>query len=504
MSSNIIGPKSEFQKNYLESDARILVVGGAAGSSKSYIGLMRHLRWTEDPLYRGFSVRKNSTAIMKEGGLFDQAVQLYSDAYGSKSIQIKLKDQKIVFPSRASVSFTHYENDKAAQAWQGIQSSNTFYDEGTHAEESHIWWLISRLRTNAKLNPSIWISCNPDPDSYLRRWVDWWLYPEGHEKAGLPDPDRNGVTRYILRIGGEIYWSDDPEELYQTWKKPGLSRDDPRQVRPLTFQCLFGTIFDNPTLMENQPEYLASLEAQPEVDRQRLLLGNWDAREQSSTYFNRNWVEEITHIDPTEVVATARSFDFAVTLKSDSNPSPDYTTSVRMRKLKDGRYLIDDVQRTRIRAGDWLNFVIQCTADDPSNTDYYIPLDPGAASKRATELFIRELAESGLYAKKLTTNKSKLERFRPFSAVAQNNGVIVLKGCSTDWENKVFNDNSFFYKEMEAFTGERRRGENGHDDLVDSVSDAFYALASKKQLGNFLGSLKSGMESMKIKPLSLH
>lgn len=440
---------------------------------------MRHLRWTEDPLYRGFCVRRNSTAIMKSGGLFDQAVQLYSDAYGSKSIKIKLKDQKIEFPSGASVSFTHYENDKAAQSWQGIQSSNTFYDEGTHAEEAHIWWLISRLRTNANLDPGIWISCNPDPDSYLRKWVDWWLYPEHSDKAGLPDPDKNGVERYILRLGGEIYWGDSKEELIERFGKPNLPQDHPAQVRPLSFTCLFGTIYDNPVLMENQPEYLASLEAQPEVDRQRLLLGNWNAREQSSTFFQREWIEEVTDFNEEDVLYTVIGTDWAGTLKSDLSPSPDYCAAVRMHKMKDGSYLIDLVERLRQRHGDWHNWVVSLWERSPIGTEIIIPQDPGPAAARSTQLFCRALAEQGIYTKKEKTNKGKLDRFRPFSALAQNGGVKILKGCANDLENKIFNDNNFYYKELEVFTGERRRGEAFHDDMVDATSSAFTALASK-------------------------
>ena len=87
---------------------------------------MRHLRWAEDPLYRGFCIRKNSTAIMKSGGLFQQAVELYKKVY--PDLKVKIKDQKVVFPSGAEVSFSHYENDKAADLYQGLQLSNVFYD----------------------------------------------------------------------------------------------------------------------------------------------------------------------------------------------------------------------------------------------------------------------------------------------------------------------------------------------------------------------------------------
>lgn len=121
----VVGPQSRFQEDCLTSDSRIIVMGGAAGCAKSTIGIMRHLRWKDDPLYRGFCIRKNSTAIMKSGGLFDAAVHLYSQV---DDIKIKLKDQRIVFDSGASVSFSHYENDSAGQLYHGLELSNVFYD----------------------------------------------------------------------------------------------------------------------------------------------------------------------------------------------------------------------------------------------------------------------------------------------------------------------------------------------------------------------------------------
>ena len=84
----LVAPQSAFQRDCLVSDSRILVMGGSAGCAKSHTGLMRHLRWMNDPLYRGFCIRKNSTAIMKSGGLFDAAVHLYSQV---DDIKIKMK-----------------------------------------------------------------------------------------------------------------------------------------------------------------------------------------------------------------------------------------------------------------------------------------------------------------------------------------------------------------------------------------------------------------------------
>lgn len=494
--SQIIGPQSKFQETYLNSNARILIAGGAAGSSKSFIGLMRHLRWKDDPYYRGYCIRKNSTALMKSGGLFEQAVDLYSKV--DPGIKIKLKDQKIVFSSGASVSFSHYENDKAGQElYQGIEMCGTFYDEATHADESHIWWLISRLRTTrAKMTPCIWLSCNPDPDSYLRTWVDWWLYPEGHEKYGLPDPEKNGKSRWMLRKAGELYWGNSAEELIEKYGFKEYGMNDPNQVKPYEVVCVLGTIYDNPTLMRLNPEYKSNLESLPEIEKQRLLLGNWEAREQSSTFFQRGWCEEVVSYEPTQVDKIVRAYDFAGTLKSDANPSPDYTVATKMAKMKDGTYIVLDVRRTRIRFGEWEKFIIENSILDAEEHPRHqvtilIPEDPGVGAKAATALLARSLAEAGLYTQKMRASTKKLDRFRPFSAMAQNQGIKFLKGCGHDYENNKSNENEFIYKELEAFNGERRRGENGHDDIADTMSDAFSFLASKIVIPNFIGGLQN-------------
>ena len=473
----IIRPRSLFQERYLNCDSNIIIAGGAMGSSKSFIGLLRHLRWVDDPYYRGFCFRRNSTTLMKEGGLFQEAVDLYR--HYEPNIQVRLKDQKIVFPSGATVSFTSYENDQASEKIRGLQFTTAMYDEGTDSAEAHAWMIISRLRSKSKAPHSLWITCNPSPDHYLREWVDWWLFPEGHEKFGLPDPEKNGVERWLLRLNGQVFWGDTKEELIDRFGKPELPHDHKQQVKPLSVTVLLGTIYDNPTLIETNPHYLASLEALPDVEKRRNLYGDWEARAEGSTYFERGWVEEINHVDESQVMATIRAYDFAGTLRSDVSPNPDYTASVRMRKMKDGTYVIDDVRRARIRHGDWEKFVVSCWEDDPPNTEQVIPQDPGVAAAKATQLFCRRLAELGIITKKEKTNKSKLDRFRPFSSFALNGGVKILKGCVDDLENGVMSDNNTLYRELEAFTGERSRKEWGHDDMVDATSSAFTALASK-------------------------
>ena len=495
----LISPKSPFQKKYLQSNAQIMLVGGAAGSSKSYVGLMRHLRFAHDPNYRGYCIRKNSTAIMKSGGLFWEAVALYR-VYDPK-LKVKMKDQKVVFSSGAEVSFSHYENTNAGQMYQGIQISNVFYDEVTHSEEDHIWWLWSRLRSTADNIHSLWLSCNPDVDSWILKYAMWYLYPEGHELAGRPDPTKNGIIRYLLRVDGDVVWGDTAEELLDKYANPELPYDHEDQIKPISFQGLFGTIDDNPSLKKSNPSYKSNLEMLPHVEKERLLFGNWFARPLNSSYWERSYCEEILTPPPmSDFDKVVRAYDFAGEIPNSANAGRcDYFASVKMgRKKKTGEYVVLDVVRTHLKFGEWEQFIVDQAIKDGKRVDIVLPEDPNAASKGACRELVNRVIKAGFrcYPKKALANK--LDRFRLFAASSYNGNVSIVKGCATDLWDKVYSDNTFFYKELEAFDG----GRKGHDDMCDCCSDCFNYLISKINLNSTFLSGVTSAKSDYINPLT--
>lgn len=466
-------------------------------SSKTYIGIMRHLKYTDDPNYTGVIVRKNMKVIKSVGGLFDEALGVFKRVY--PDLRYTLEPRRITFPSGALIEFHHYENDKAADNFQGLNLTTVFYDEATHSKEEHIWWLNSRIRnTRSKGARCLWLSCNPLESSWLLTsgYLDYYIFPKGHEKAGLPNPENNGKSRWLVRVDGKVYFADTEKELVDKFGKG---------TQPLSYTVLLGTVFDNPILLEKSPEYLANLKSLPEVEMRRNLLGDWFARIQGSSYFDRSWVEEMVEdVDPREVVSTVRAYDFAGTVPSDANPYPDYTACVKMSKMKNGDYVIRDVKRTRIRFGDWEDFIVSNALEDSMElpkTTICLPISPNPESKAATMMMARKLGGQGFVVKVLqaTGNSSKMDGFRPFAALAQNGGVKILTGCMFDIDTDTV-DNDIYYKELESFDGTRST-RTRKDDLVDCTSSSFSLLASAKTLPNISAGLASNLTMLDNNPL---
>lgn len=395
--------------------------------------------------------------------------RIFSQVYDPDEYTWRAKDGKFVFhKSGAEIYLKHFENDDADVNWQGSEANLFYVDEGEQFTQHMVQYMMSRMRNPScpDVQPRLRITTNPNGKHFLRKWVEPYLLPDG-----TPNRELDGRIRYFSFMSGDFVWADTKEELFQNH---GIDEGD-----ALSFTFISANVFDNQVIQKVNPKYVSWLKGLKGVERARLLEGNWYAIEEGASYFKRSWVEEVHDINYDEVEHSMIGLDFAGTLPSSLNPSPDWTAAVLMHRMRNGDYIISSILRRRIRHGDWENFVVDFWGEAPSGTTVIIPQDPGVAAARATQLFCRRLAELGIPTKKEKTNRSKLDRFRPFASMAQNGGIRILSGCANDPDNKVTRDNDFYYTELENFTGERRRGELFHDDLVDATSTAFTALASK-------------------------
>lgn len=484
----VLRPSSPRQEEFLKSNTYITVYGGSAGSGKTYQGLMRFLRYVDDPKFVGYVIRKNATDLKKTGGAFRTALQMFRP-FG---ITHTKQPMVITFPSGATIEFIGLDGEEGKNKIQGLEISACMIDEATHISEDEFWWTLSRLRTNATtMQPNIWLTCNPDPDSFVFDLVEPYIYPRGtvvngELVEGRVDPEKNGMILYYLRVSDNdghdhIVFRKTPEEFYTDFPDVTSPESD---YQPESFKFIGATCHDNPEMLKNNPKYVSNLRSLPRIERERLYYGNWLVRPEEGGYFKKSWVEPLlTSLKGYEFTRYVRCWDLASAVKSEVNPDPDYTAGVLIGKTKCGKYIILDVVRERKRSGENIDWIGQITFEDMArygerNYQFYLPQDPAAAGITARAYHVDKFTQMGLGPKfiKVGTTKSKIKRFEPFSASAEVGTVYVMKG---EW-------NDMYFSELEAFDGVTK---SRHDDMVDATSDAFNTLATTKELPKFDGKL---------------
>jgi predicted phage terminase large subunit-like protein len=323
------------------------------------------------------------------------------------------------------------------------------FDELCHFTEAQFFYLLSRMRSMSGMRPTMRGTCNPDPDSFVRRLLDWWI----DEKTGLAIPERSGVIRWMLRDGDAIHWADTRKELRERY--PHLTR------KPLSFTFIPSKLSDNPALLSVDPDYRARLEMLSRIERERLLGGNWNIRAAGGNVFKRDWFEIIDRL-PDDVERTTRGWDLAASEPSEQNRDPDFTRGVKVSKHKSGLYVVQDVRSLRGRAHAVDELLMSTARGDGRNVTQAMWTDPGSAGKSLSDHHVRMLA--GYDVRMERASKDKLTYAKPVSAQAEHGNIKLMRG---PW-------NEEFLRELEAFDGEGR----SHDDICDGLSRAFLDLTT--------------------------
>lgn len=429
------------------------IYGGAAGGGKSWSLLYEPLRHVDNPGFGAVIFRSSMTQIREQGGLWDQALKLYSCYPNARPIQSPKPYWK--FPSGAKVSFRQISRDAEVYDWQGTEIPCIEFDELTHFSEFQFFYMLTRNRSICGVRPYTRASCNPDADSWVAKFIQWWWDPE----TGYPIPERSGVLRYFARINEEIVWGDSPAEVVQTANEAGydvqLEKED---VKSVTF--IPSTIKDNQVLMKADPGYMANLKAQSVVERERLLYGNWKIKAARGLYFPRSAIPEILGEVPKDVVQWVRGWDLAAT-DTDEGGDPAYTASVLLGKRRDGTYVIADATNHRYKAEKVRALVKQCAVADKAGfrrVRIRMSIDPGQAGKEQSQSYIKMLA--GFSVRAVRETGSKVSRAEPFAAQWQAGNVALVAG---PWNETLLG-------QYESFP------ESKFKDLVDAGSNAFNEL----------------------------
>lgn len=422
-----------------------MAVPRAAGSGKSHALLLECLRHINNPKFSAVIFRNSYPQITMPGGLLERSIQIYPYAGG------KLKQgppPSWIFPSGARIELRYIANDRDVMNYIGSEIALIAFDEVTMVSEYAFLFMLSRNRSTSGLKPYIRMSCNPDAESWLAKWVEWWI-----NDAGFPIPERSGVIRWFVRQQSELHWADTREEL----------RDHFPDILPKSFTFVSAKITDNPALLNLDPGYLSNLQALHPVDKARLLDGNWKIKVDAGTFISREWLD-ITDDYPLQG-GICRYWDLASTEKQNKSDDPDYTAGVKILRAPDGTYYVLDVIAVRISAANVNQLIVNTAHQDGAGCKVRWEIEPGSAGKINTSTLSKLL--SGYDAAGVRSQGEKMTRAKGFATSASDGKVKLIRAA---W-------NDTYLAELHSFP------DGKHDDRLDASSGAYNELnkATRKQ-----------------------
>jgi predicted phage terminase large subunit-like protein len=160
-----------------------------------------------------------------------------------------------------------------------------------------------------------------------------------------------------------------------------------------------------------------------------------------------------------DIVMTVRYWDKAGT----EGGTGAYTAGVKMSKLKNGTYIVEDVKRGRWASEEREAIIKRCAESDGQKCYVAVEQEPGSGGKESAEATVRNLA--GFVSSKDRPTGNKVFRADPYSVQVNNGNVKLLTGA---W-NKDYVD------ELKHFPN------STYKDQTDASSGAFAKLTSLKQ-----------------------
>lgn len=287
----IIRPQVGFQERFLSSPADIVIGGGSAGGGKTFALLLDPVRYLDVDRFGAVIFRRTTKQVSATGGLWDTSSELFPLLNG-EPVRSSLEWRFEKGRKKSRINFAHLEHEKDKYSWQGSQIAWIGFDELPHFSETQFFYLASRNRSTCGVPPCIRATCNPDPDSWVARFLEWWI----DQETGFPIPERDGVIRYFIRDGANYVWGDSREEVVEKcphiFERPEFKDMDIKDlVKSVTF--IRGGIYGNKELLRSDPSYLANLLSQTPEEKAILLEGNWKIRQDDKALCNFERVNDL-------------------------------------------------------------------------------------------------------------------------------------------------------------------------------------------------------------------
>jgi hypothetical protein len=284
-------PKTAAQYEALQSQADIMLFGGAAGSLKSATILMDAAREFRNTNFMGVVFRESypnlQDLIKKAYGLYIGYPYFGEYNKTEKTWRFPTNAEELADPKNieavahnqiqpvyqdgrcAQIMFRYMANDDDVYNYQSFQFSFIAFDESTHHSEFQIQYLLSRLRsTDHTLRLRMRLGTNPGGpghDFHLKLFLG--VCPHCH-----PNSDK---ARQPFKLYSDACWSDGSP----------LSTSGDNGVQQLkTTQFIPGNVGDHELFGEGNESYKANLRLQRPATAKALLAGCWSIFE--GQYFN--------------------------------------------------------------------------------------------------------------------------------------------------------------------------------------------------------------------------
>lgn len=265
------------QNNMLMSEADITIGGGCRGGSKTFSLLMDALYDVTAPNFRAIILRKELDDL---ADIADTSSILF-DEYGTYNRS--KNDMTWNFINGGWLKFSYHNDDYQSfhDRFQGKQYAYIGVDEITQMAYNKFKYIITSNRNAFHIRNRFFGTCNPDPDSWVAKFIAWWIGEDG-----LPIRERDSVMRYCFMPSDyveDVVWGDTKEEVFEKCKTTIMQHWNPKFERygsPVDLMvksvCFTEARLDeNVMLMSSDPSYLANLVNQSEEQRSRDLDGNW-------------------------------------------------------------------------------------------------------------------------------------------------------------------------------------------------------------------------------------
>ena len=280
---NIVWQPQPRQLDFMSRPEDEALYGGAAGGGKSDALVIEATRQVDIPYYKGLIIRKTYPQLTE---LIEKSQRYYSVAFPKATYN----DSKHTwtFPSGAKIVFGSMQHSKDKLNYQGKAYDFIAFDELTHFTYEEYIYLKSRNRPNGA-GTRCYIRSTANPGGIGHGWVK---------------------DRFITAA----------KPMTTIWEKVEVEHPNGKKETRWTSRIFVpSSVFDNPILLQNDPDYLARLASMPEAEKKALLYGDWDSysgqyfaewRDKPEHYQDRQW----THvIDPFEIPdgwKIYRSFDW--------------------------------------------------------------------------------------------------------------------------------------------------------------------------------------------------